>query len=363
MRKLYYVLTGIAMILVTIVACEQASVEIEELQAIEKVELSARPDKQAKVTICHYDVDLGESYQISISVNGLSGHYGDENTPRHEGDEFPVLDENYNVTTPLDDIDNDGIVDCADCNVDPDNLNPEITSEKTMWYRDADGDGFGDPEVYIETCMVRDGYVADNTDCDDADAAINPGAIEVCDGIDNNCDGNIDEGVKTTFYQDLDGDTLGNPAVSVEACDAPEGYVDNSDDCDDNWYAYSPVGTYTIYRANSSFLENVYISYVEEEYIITGDGIHAVTKNKMYYYGKVFFGEENSVRMYIWQYENELTTVQISNLDWSDGDFTGRHEIGGFVYECGGLVGPLSELYEGTDYSFEPFEGVVYPEL
>ncbi|HAD12429.1 MAG TPA: hypothetical protein DCF33_08315, partial [Saprospirales bacterium] len=43
-------------------------------------------------------------------------------------------------------------------------------------------------------------------DCDDNNAAINPGAQEVCDGVDNDCDGQVDEGVKTTYYADADGD-------------------------------------------------------------------------------------------------------------------------------------------------------------
>ena len=64
MKKFYYLLTGIAMILVTVVACEQASVEIEELQTIQKEELSSRP--APKVTNCHYDADLDEYFSISI---------------------------------------------------------------------------------------------------------------------------------------------------------------------------------------------------------------------------------------------------------------------------------------------------------
>lgn len=144
-------------------ACEQASIEVEELQAVQDEEIvlakGATSAKGDKVTICHYDTDLGESYQISISVNGLNGHDG------HERDMLPeYIDGAY---IPLDDIDGDGIVDCADCYPDDDTM-----GEKMTWYQDAYGDGFGNPDIYIKTCVVRPGYVADNTDCDDNTAAI-----------------------------------------------------------------------------------------------------------------------------------------------------------------------------------------------
>jgi hypothetical protein len=85
---------------------------------------------------------------------------------------------------------------------------------------DADGDGFGD------NCTA-------GADCDDSSNSINPGATEACNGVDDNCDGRIDEDVLTTYYQDGDGDGYGNPAVSTQACAVPSGYVADSTDCDD----------------------------------------------------------------------------------------------------------------------------------
>jgi hypothetical protein len=94
-----------------------------------------------------------------------------------------------------------------------------------------------------------EGYTAEGTctgsmdDCDDTNAAINPGATEVCDGIDNNCDGNIAEGVQTTFCADADADGFGNAAVSVLACFGPMGYVLDNTACDDTNGAINPDAT------------------------------------------------------------------------------------------------------------------------
>ena len=106
------------------------------------------------------------------------------------------------------------------------------------YYEDLDGDGFGNPMIIIENCsgIPPAGYVTNNLDCNDGDAAINPGATEICDGIDNNCDGKIDEGLTLIkYYADADGDGYGNPDLSVENCNSipPAGYVSNSGDCND----------------------------------------------------------------------------------------------------------------------------------
>ncbi|MBL0280788.1 MAG: T9SS type A sorting domain-containing protein [Bacteroidetes bacterium] len=120
------------------------------------------------------------------------------------------------------------------CNGIDDNCDGNIDEGvQTTYYADADGDTYGDAGSTTMACSAPEGYVADATDCNDADGAVNPGATEVCNGIDDNCDGNTDEGVLTTFYADADGDTHGDAAASVDACSAPEGYVASNDDCDD----------------------------------------------------------------------------------------------------------------------------------
>jgi hypothetical protein len=74
-----------------------------------------------------------------------------------------------------------------------------------------------------------DGYAA-SEDCDDHDPEVHPDADEICDGVDNNCNEEIDEYTYLIFYADHDGDSLGDPGEMMEACEAPEGYVENSDD-------------------------------------------------------------------------------------------------------------------------------------
>ncbi len=70
-------------------------------------------------------------------------------------------------------------------------------------------------------------------DCDDANFDVNPDAIEQCDQVDNDCDGDIDEGVGGTYYADLDADGYGDPEAEEQACERPEDTVDNGADCDD----------------------------------------------------------------------------------------------------------------------------------
>jgi hypothetical protein len=74
------------------------------------------------------------------------------------------------------------------------------TPAPATYYRDADGDFHGDPNNPITgtECSVPSGYVRSNDDCDDAHSTAFPGAPEICDGIDNNCDGQVDEGCSGT---------------------------------------------------------------------------------------------------------------------------------------------------------------------
>jgi len=125
------------------------------------------------------------------------------------------------------------------CNEVDDDCDDEIDEglATTVWYPDGDGDGYGDANAAgTETCLVLADHVDNNGDCDDGDAAVNPGATEMCDAIDNDCDGEVDEDDAAdalTFYEDADGDTYGNVLSSTRACSQPAGWVSNVLDCDD----------------------------------------------------------------------------------------------------------------------------------
>ncbi len=208
------------------------------------------------------------------------------------------MDDDCDPATLDDDLDQDGFVVAQDCDDDNPDINPVASEvcDKTdnncdgqideglvlaSYFLDADGDGFGDPTVFVTDCVQPVGYVipstdcddnnpsispiavdipdngidencdgsdatdfVDNdgdgvtneTDCDDADPTVYPGGSEICDNKDNDCNGNVDDGLTfTTYFADLDNDGFGDPLTFVESCELSlTGFITNADDCDDN---------------------------------------------------------------------------------------------------------------------------------
>ncbi len=103
-----------------------------------------------------------------------------------------------------------------------------------VYYDDVDGDGYGDDRTAREVANAPEGAVTVGDDCNDADATVNPGAWESCNEIDDDCDGESDEGLGFDQYDDLDGDGLGDDATWTYDCALGEGRVTTGGDCDDD---------------------------------------------------------------------------------------------------------------------------------
>ncbi len=127
------------------------------------------------------------------------------------------------------DADGDGTPDATDCFPDDPALFPGATV-----YADADTDGHGDPNTPLRlTCPDAGGHALQGDDCDDVDPDVSPGAVEICNDRDDDCDGGVDVGLLAIFWVDSDGDGQGDPSSVVEACAPSGGLADNADDCDD----------------------------------------------------------------------------------------------------------------------------------
>jgi hypothetical protein len=150
--------------------------------------------KGPKVDICHWDADAQIFFVINISVNAVDKHI------ENHGDVYPG-----------------------------------------SWWADADGDGFGDADGATDVCPNA-GFVDNDDDCDDGDAAIYPGAEEVCgDGVDNDCDGEVDEDCLPdncvagefeghTYAICQGGKNYGEAVTACGAMGAPLAHVDTQDE-------------------------------------------------------------------------------------------------------------------------------------
>jgi len=155
----------------------------------------------------YYDRGAYEFVDASCTDADSDGYYAEVVCG---GEETDCDDTDANINPGAAEICDDGIDNNCDGQID----------EPQIYYEDSDSDGYGNLAASVLSCSTPAGYVADNTDCNDTDPAVNPGAAEVCgDGIDNNCNNQIDEGCCT----DADGDTY---AVEGGSC----GLVD----CDDS---------------------------------------------------------------------------------------------------------------------------------
>ena len=122
-------------------------------------------------------------------------------------------------------------------------VDEEGSVDAVTYYADADSDGYGDISNTTDSCTAPTGYVSDDSDCDDSDSSINPSGVEVCDTLDNDCDGSIDDDSAAdvlTWYADTDGDGFGDISSTDIDCAQPSGFVSDSTDCDDSEAATYP---------------------------------------------------------------------------------------------------------------------------
>lgn len=172
-----------------------------------------------------------------LGKDGLAGTTGDDGSLDADGDGV-VGSDDCDDSDPAVSPDAEEVCDGVDNDCDGE-IDEGVLS---TWYTDADGDGFGSAGAPVEACDEPDGAVLTDTDCDDADPNSFPDAAERCDDVDNDCDGEVDEGVMSTWYADRDGDGYGDPDATVEDCDPESGVVAVAGDCDDDEATTNPDG-------------------------------------------------------------------------------------------------------------------------
>ncbi len=227
-------------------------------------------------TVCAVALDMDGDGHDAVECGGDDCDDGDPN--RYPGNaelcDGADHDEDCDPATfgPKD-ADRDGAFDARCCNVDAsgeatcgtdcDDLQPTINPSATeacdfvdndcdssidegvlvSGYVDADSDGFGDAAMPVEACAGTRLFAPVDGDCDDADPSRHPALPELCDMVDNDCDGTVDEETRAlTWYRDADGDGFGSALSGTqESCLPLVGYSLRPTDCDDTLRGVNPA--------------------------------------------------------------------------------------------------------------------------
>lgn len=134
---------------------------------------------------------------------------------------------------------------CDERDNDCDSEVDEGATDPRIWYPDDDGDGYGTDGATLAQCSTPDGYADSRDDCDDGDGAVNPGAFEACNDIDDNCNGTIDSDSPdaTEYHPDADGDGYGDAHSGASSCTAISDWTTDDADCLDTDATVNPSGS------------------------------------------------------------------------------------------------------------------------
>ncbi|HND34903.1 MAG TPA: MopE-related protein, partial [Myxococcota bacterium] len=197
-------------------------------------------------------------------------------------------------------------------------------------------------------CNAPVGYVATSGDCNDADPAVSSGAAETCNGMDDDCDGTVDDAAvdASTWYDDADGDGYGDPTASTLSCTAPSGSTSNSSDCDDSDSGISPAATEVCDSADNDCDRSVDEGGVCGT-TVGGYGGHRIDKNGDYYYALYNDRGFGIMGSNVWYGSNDAASAP-EGVTWNEDQTVFYYnDLGGHVYSQTEPFGASSTL-EGT---------------
>ena len=183
-------------------------------------------DLDPSTTTVYFQDSDGDGYGIDISEEACLAPQGFASL---DGD----CDDSNELVFPASEEYCDGLDN--DCN----QIVDDEPVDALLWFVDSDGDGYGMSSEGQMLCDSPVGYSVNDEDCDDSNPNTHPSGMELCDGLDNDCNQLIDAEDPLLvdgqlFFLDADGDGYGDPSVTSVECELPEGYTLFDQDCNDS---------------------------------------------------------------------------------------------------------------------------------